>query len=374
MPAKMNIPFFGIDRLYADHSENMLKAIDTVFTHGKVLMGPEVEQFENDISSYCNRKYAVSTGSCTDALYFSLRSAGVGLGDEVLITSFSFIASASAILRTGAIPVFVDIDRKYYMMDPSDLESKISEGSKAILAVNLFGQTLPMDRMEDIADRNNLILIEDTAQSLGGKWNGRPAGSMGLISCISFDPTKIIGAFGNGGVLLTDDKEIHDNAVKLRYHGKNMESGNFEILGYNSRLATSQAALLQYQLSHLDLWSKKRREIADFYKSELQNIGEIQLPEVQDGCEHIYHKFVLQCDDRNSLKEHLAKDGIKTMIHYNNALFEHQLFENYASRKKYVSLVHEIKERVLSLPIYPELTDDELSYITDSIKTHYASQ
>lgn len=374
MPAKMNIPFFGIDRLYANHAKDILKAVDTVFTHGKVLMGPEVEDIEKDISLYCNRKYAVTVGSCTDALYFALLSGGIGKGDEVLITSFSFVASVSAILRAEAIPVFVDIDPKYYMMDLSDLERKVTRKTKAILAVNLFGQTLPMDRLEEIAKKHNLVLIEDTAQSLGGKWRGRPAGSMGLISCISFDPTKIVGAFGNGGVLLTDDEGIHENAVKLRYHGKNMKSGEFEILGYNSRLATSQAAILRYQLKHLDFWSQKRREIADFYKKELEDLGGLQLPEVQDGCDHIFHKFVMQCNARNDLRAHLADAGIKTMIHYNKALFEHPMLDHYDHRKKNVSVVHDIIARVLSLPIYPELKDEEMRYITDSIKAFYASR
>ena len=303
----MNIPFFGIDRLYKQHSKRLLNTIEKVYSHGSVLMGPEVEEFERNVAQMCNRKYGIAVGSCTDALYFALLSAGITEGDEVLITSFSFIASMTPIIRIRAIPVFVDIEPDYFMMDISDLEHKITKKTKAIVAVHLFGQMLPFDEIKLLAKENNLILIEDAAQSLGSFCDNKPAGGLGLCSCISFDPTKIIGAFGNGGILLTDDKKMFESVIKIRYHGKNISTGEFEILGYNSRLSSSQAAILNVQFDWLDGWIKRRREIAKLYERLLNNCDAITLPKIRHENDHIYHKYVLLSDNRNELKAFMAK-------------------------------------------------------------------
>lgn len=357
--------------MYRNHKKEILDTINTVFSHGKVLMGPEIKEFEKRIATYCKREYAVAVGSCTDALYFSLKSCGINHGDEVLVTSFSFIASATPILRIGATPVFVDIEPDYYMMNLVDLENKITKRTKAIIAVQLFGQTLPINKVEEIAMKNDLILIEDAAQSLGATYKDRSAGSMGLASCFSFDPTKIIGAFGNGGVILTDDEILCERAKKLNYHGKNLKSGEFESLGFNSRLATSQAALLNLQFEWLGEWIRRRNEIAALYKQELRRISEIELPNIREGCNHIFHKFVIRTKERDKLKKFLSEKGINTKIHYNKAIYEYEVFKNQKCISNNLHIVNQIKQKVLSLPIYPEITNNEIIFICSKIKDFF---
>jgi dTDP-4-amino-4,6-dideoxygalactose transaminase len=367
-----NIPYFGIDRMYKNHSANILDCVNKVFESGKVLMGSEIDLFEKEIATVCNRKYAISVGSCTDALFFALISAGIKPGDEIIITSFSFIASVTPILRAGAVPVFIDIDPSNFMMDLNSIEEKITTKTKAIIGVHLFGGLLDIEKLENIAKKHSLILIEDTAQSIGAEINSRKAGSMGDISCISFDPTKIIGAFGNGGVILTNNHEYYSTLTKLRYHGKNTETNDFEILGYNSRIATSQAAILIYELKILSQWIKDRNEIADIYFKELQNISQLVLPTVSETCKHVFHKFVIQTEKRDELKTFLQSKGIQTMIHYDKALFEHSIFKNYSFKTAELINIHSIKNTVLSLPIYPELKEEEIRYICDTIKDYYS--
>lgn len=373
MGEKINIPFFGIDRMYAKYSDQILERLHSVYSDGRVLQGPEISEFEEGITKYCGRKFGVSVGSCTDALYFALKSAGVNQSDEVLVTSFSFIASASPIVRIGAVPVFVDIEPDYYMMNLNDLESKITNKTKAIIAVHLFGQTLPIDEIEEIAVKNNLILIEDAAQSLGSKYKNRMAGSMGLCSCISFDPTKVIGAFGSGGVLLTDNEDIYSTVKKLRYHGKNTNTGVFEIFGFNSQLASGKAALLSLQLDLLEDWIKRRREIAGIYSDELSDIEEINLPKIRDGAEHIYHKFVISTKNRDNLRNYLKEKGIQIMVHYNKTIYENPSFNSIRYKADGLSIVHDVKKSVLSLPLYPELKNDEVLYICDAIKAYFTN-
>ena len=371
MEKKVNIPFFNIDKLYQSHSKEILAAVDKVFSHGYVLMGPEIDEFEEKAANLCGRKYGVAVGSCTDALYFALSSAGIKRGDEVLVTCFTFIASVTPILRIGAVPVFVDIDPDYFMMDLNDLQNKITPYTKAIIAVHLFGQTHDIVKIEEIARKNNLILIEDAAQSFGSSNNNRKAGSMGLSSCISFDPTKVIGAFGNGGILLTDDEKIYNDVVKLRYHGKNLDKGGFELLGYNSRIATSQAAILNLQLNWLNDWIDKRNDIAGDYSSNLSGLDDVTIPAIIENGQHIYHKYVLKVHNRDELRKHLSENGIKTMIHYNDLVFENELFKEFKFISDNINTAYQVKQDVISLPVYPELTEPEIIYIIDSIKKFY---
>jgi len=363
------INFLGIDRVYENNRDKFLQIIDGIYSRGSVLMGSEVDEFEEKIANYCGRKYAASVGSCTDGLFFSLKAASIKEGDEVLVTSYSFVASVTPILRLGAIPVFVDIDTEYFMMDVKDLDKKISKKTKAILAVHLFGQALPMDKIESIANLYNLIIIEDAAQSLGTEYKNRRAGSFGLVSAISFDPTKIIGAFGNGGVVLTDNIEIYNVVKKMRYHGKNLSNGEFELLGYNSRMATSQAALLSFQLDILDAWINRRIEIANKYREELKQF--VQLPKIRPDSNHVYHKFVIKVNERDKLKKYLDNKGVKSMIHYKKALFEHPLVRNNSYIEENINNVSFVSSKVLSLPIYPEMTNEEVEYVCNCIKKFY---
>jgi dTDP-4-amino-4,6-dideoxygalactose transaminase len=371
MSADYQIPFYSIDRMFQQHSEKIMQCVSKVFSSGKVLMGSEIDEFEKQIAQICQRKYAVSVGSGTDALFFSLLAADIKPGDHVLVTSFSFIASASAILRIGAVPIFVDIDATSYMMNIEDLKKKINSNTKAIIAVHLFGSVLNIPIIEQIAKENNLILIEDAAQSLGASFSNRKAGSMGELSCISFDPTKIIGAFGNGGIVLTNNPDYYKKLKQIRYHGKSEKNNDFELLGYNSRLATSQAAILLFEIGQLESWIEKRNLIADYYCSQLAEIPQIQTPYKTGDIKHIYHKFVISVNDRDKLKEYLGKNGIQTMVHFNKAMFEYSLFNQHHFIAENINITHQVKNTVLSLPIYPELTSEEASYICETIKEYF---
>lgn len=372
MTQRLNIPFFALDRQFAENKKEFLKKISTVLSTGQVLQGPSVSQLENKIAHYCNRKYAIAVGSCTDALAFALVSAGVKPGDEVLVTSFSFIASVSPILRVGAVPVFIDIESDYYMMDLNDAKKKITPKTKFLIAVHLFGQCLNMDEVEKFASECNLTIIEDAAQSLGSFFNKRSAGNLGLISCISFDPTKVLGSFGSGGMVLTDSKEIADDIKKLRYHGKDTATGDFLRLGYNSQLSSEHSALLSYKLDLLPKWIEKRNLIAKRYIDELGNTEGIFCPRIRYNSAHNWHKFVIRYKNRDVLRKYLLDCGIQTMIHYPKPLSDIPYISEYVGKSYEVQTARTISSEVLSLPIYPELTKDEIDYTIKIVKKFFA--
>lgn len=367
----MNVPFYNIDRYYRNNKAVINELVEKTFDSGKVLEGSEVKEFEKNIATYCQRKYAVSVGSCTDALFFALSACGISTGDEVIITGFSFIASVTPVLRAGAVPVFLDINSETYTMDLSQVEAMISPKTKAIIAVHLFGQMLPINELSDIAKKHNLILIEDAAQAMGSEYNGIKAGKTGNCSCISFDPSKIISAFGSGGVLLTDDEVLYKKTLSLRYHGKNYDSGDFETCGYNSRMSTIQAGILNHQLKNINFLIESRNNVASLYCEKLNDIKEIQLPAINKNALHIFHKFVIKAKNRNELKTFLAENSIQSMIHYERPLFDYGLFKNYQFKKAEIKNIYSVGKEVLSLPIYPELTNDEINYICEKIKEFY---
>ena len=367
----MNVPFFGKDRYFQRNEKEILEIVKSVYSSGRVIMGPEVDEFEKKVAAYCGRKYGVAVGSCTDALYFSLVAAGIEKGDEVLVTSLSFLASVTCILRVGAIPVFVDVDPETYLMDLNDMENKITPKTKAIVAVDIFGQTLDFEKLEEIGKKHNLLIIEDAAQSIGSKFKSRMGASLGLCSCVSFDPTKVLSAQGNGGVVVTDDLDVYSKVSKLRYHGKNFDTGNFDFLGYNSRIATLQAAILSYNLDKLEDWIEKHREIAQKYISGLSDLKQLVLPIEVEGCRHIYHKFVMKAENRDELKKWLSENNIQTRIHYSKALFEEKLFENHSFRAEGIVEVGKLKSSLISLPIHPWLSNEEADFVVSKVKEFY---
>lgn len=371
MTQKLKIPFFALDRQFKRYKNEFLSIVEKVFSTGKVLQGETVTELEKKIATLCNRKYAIAVGSCTDALAYALISCGIKPGDEVLVTSLSFIASASPIIRVGGKPVFVDIEPDYYMMDIKDAEKKISSKTKFLIAVHLFGQCLNMKEIELFAGKHNITIIEDAAQALGSFYNRRPAGHMGTVSCVSFDPTKVVGSFGSGGMLMTDSNEIAEKSIQLRYHGKDSKTSQYVRLGYNSQLSSEHAALLSFKMDHLSEWIKKRKNIAETYIRELQNIEEIILPRIRPGSTHNWHKFVIRIKNRDHLKRFLEDNGIQTMVHYPVPLYKIPYIANRLSRKVSLPVVEKICSEVISLPIYPELTKKEISYTINIIKKFF---
>ena len=370
MKNKAFIPFYGIDRMYEENSSEISEIINRVYRSGQLLMGPEVEDFETEISQRCKRKYAIAVGSCTDALYFSLKAAGINNGDEVLVSGFSYIASATPILRAEAVPVFVDINPDDFQMNLNDLENKITSRTKAIICVHLFGQMVNPEKLTQIADSHGLILIEDAAQSLGSEYAGFISGSLGTSSCLSFDPTKIIGAFGNGGAVLCDDELTRDHIKKLRSHGKNKDC-EFEVLGYNSKMASAQAALLSFQLTKVDEWIDRRNIISSQYQNELKGIDELSLPGTISGSSHTFHKYVIKTKHRDDLRKYLKEQGVETQVHYDKPIYEHALFGASVFKASNIQHITCASNQVLSLPIYPELRALEVQQICEAIRDFY---
>lgn len=367
---KYKIPFYGIERFYENNRQTIIEYTDLIFSSGQLLKSKEIDEFENQLAEYCGRKYALTVNNGTDALFFSLKALNLNQGDEVLVTAFSFISSATCILRAGLIPVFVDTDKTTYNIDYSDLKNKISDKTRAIIAVSVFGQTVDYDLINEIIKGKKISIIEDSAQSIGSEYKGKKSGSFGITSCISFDPTKVVGAFGTGGCILTDDDNIYKSINSLRNNGKN-EKGEYEILGYNSQISSLQAKLLSWQLGILDDLVDKRTLIAETYNNNLKDIHFISLPYKQDNKKNNYHKFVIRAQNRNDLKAFLDKEGIQTNIHYLKPLSEQPVFKKYIHRANGLESTYELCDEVLSLPIYPELEENEIIYICNKIKEFY---
>ena len=372
-PSPLEVPFFGLARQFERYRDEFMAITERSLASGQVLQGPEVDQFETSLARICGRAHAVAVGSCTDALAFALIAAGVGPGDEVLITGTSFVASVSPILRVGAVPRFVDIELAYYLMDLGVAERLVTPKTKAIIAVHLYGQTLPMASWEAFASAHKLTLIEDAAQALGAKDNGRPAGSMGQVSCISFDPTKVIASFGSAGALLTDDPASDRKARMLRYHGRDPKTRTYETLGFNSQLASSMAGMLAFKLEHLAEWENARDRIARRYLGELAGLPQLVLPAIRPGSTHNWHKFVLRAERRDALAKYLKEAGIQTMVHYARALTDEPLIKALGLSAEATHVPHCLRHahEALSLPVFAEMTDAEATHVASSVRRFY---
>ena len=368
----MKVPFYGLDRQFQRYREKYLSIAESAWSSGRVLQGAEVAALEATLAETCGRGHAVAVGSCTDALAFALMAHGIGAGDEVLVTSYSFVASVSPILRVGAVPRFVDIEPDHYMMDVRLLEDTITERTRALVAVDLFGQILPVAEVENFARTHGLILIEDAAQALGAYDGTRRGGSIGQTSCLSFDPTKVVGSFSSAGALLTDDPEIAEQARMLRYHGRNSVSHEYELLGYNSQLASDMAGILCFKLTLITEWERARARIAEIYVEELSDVAQVKLPFARRGSRHIWHKFAMRAERRDELKLYLKDRGIDTMIHYPTPLCDLSNLRASVPHQSSVPVARTTSKEVLSLPIFPELSEDEAHYVPSAVRAFYA--
>ncbi|MDZ7692660.1 MAG: DegT/DnrJ/EryC1/StrS family aminotransferase [Balneolaceae bacterium] len=345
----MPVPLFDPTPDIEAHWEEYSQAIHNVMKHGQFILGPEVEEFEQKAAEYLGVKHAVGVNSGTDALVIGLRAAGVGPGDEVITTPFSFFATAESISNVGATPVFVDINSETFNLDPSNIEHAITEKTKAILPVHLFGKPAEMDSIMQIARQNELKVIEDCAQSFGATYKGRQTGSIGDAGAFSFFPTKNLGGFGDGGLITTDDDEIADLCRKLRAHGSKKKYHN-EILGYNSRLDTVQAAVLLVKLNYLDEGNQQRKEIAKRYTSALTSFAELKPPVHAEG--DVFHQYTIRVANgkRDQVREELSKQDISTGLYY--PVPQDQL-PAYSDLKCKLETSERAAEQVLSLPIWP---------------------
>jgi dTDP-4-amino-4,6-dideoxygalactose transaminase len=366
-----SVPFFGLDRQFRRYRETFLAITDQVLSSGQVLQGPAVDEFESLLCKLTGRRHAVAVGSCTDAIAFALAAGGIGPGDEVLVTPFSFVASVSPIFRLGARARFVDIDPNTFMMDVEQIERHISKATRAIIGVHLYGQALPIERLEAIAHHHGLLLIEDAAQGMGARYGKRLVGSMGRISCLSFDPTKVIGSFSSGGAVLTDDPTIARRIVMQRYHGRDPVSREYVTLGYNSQLSSEMAAMLAFKLSKMQEWEAERARIADIYYEGLSDLRQmLRLPYRDPNSTHNWHKFVIRVADRAQLMNALSRAGVQTLVHYPIAISDTPLLKDAPDAGKATEATRAAKE-VLSLPIFAELEPAEARAVVRQIREYY---
>ncbi len=367
----MNLPisFYGLDRFYQQHREEILQWTDNAFKDGHFLDSSYISLFEKNLAQYCHRTYAVTVSSCTDALLLSLKALNIKKGDEVIIPAFSFIASLSPVLHVGAVPVFIDVNKNNLTINADEIKNKITSKTKAIIIVQLFGGMNEVNPLEKISSDYHIPIMEDAAQSLGAQCQQRCAGSLGAVSCISFDPSKTIHAFGTGGVVLTDDATLYLKIKRLHYHGK--ENDDFVEAGFNSRISSSQAALLNWQLGNMDYMIAQRTNLANEYKQRLSNVTEIQFPNFEHDQKVTYHKFAVYAEKRDELKQFLLGKGIQTNVHYHKLLYEYSLMQQYPFRAENIIQAYEIKAKELTLPLYPELTQEEINYICSTIKNFY---
>jgi dTDP-4-amino-4,6-dideoxygalactose transaminase len=359
------IPFGNLKRQYEQLREQIDAATREVYESGWFILGKQVEKFEANFAVYCGAKYAIAVGSGTEALHLALIACGVECGDEVITVANTCVPTISAISFAGAIPVFVDIDAQTFTIDPSQIEEKITSKTKAIIPVHLYGQCAEMNPILEIADRHGLKVIEDCAQASGSLYNGRMAGTIGDAGAFSFYPSKNLGAFGDGGLVTTDDEQIANKLVKLRNYGQEKRYYH-SIKGFNSRLDELQAAILNVKLPYLEGWNQRRREIARRYNEAFVD-RDIICPQEAKERFHTYHLYVVRVEPREIFQSLLHEKGISTIIHYPIPIHLQESYSEHRSQSKYLSVTERLASEIVSLPLYPELSDREVDYIIESV-------
>jgi len=359
------IPFIDLKREYAEICEELTQAVQRVLKSGWFILGEEVKKFEEEFSKYIGVKYGVGVNSGSDALFLALKALGIGKGDEVITVSHTFISTVDAIVRNGAKPVFVDIEPDTYCIDATKIEEAITNKTKAILPVHLYGHPADMDQIMEIAKKYNLFVIEDACQAHGAEYKGKKVGSIGDLGCFSFYPIKNLGAYGDGGMIVTNNEEIAEKLKMLRNYGQS-EKYHHDFVGVNSRLDEIQAAILRVKLKHLDEWNERRRKVAKLY-NELLEDSEIVTPIEKEYAKHVYHLYVVRCKDRDVLQQQLLKNGIQTQIHYPIPIHKQKAYLNLGFNF-YLSVTEEICNEILSLPMHPWLNNEEVLSITEVIK------
>lgn len=356
------VPLVDMGARYKSVEKEVKEAVISVLESGQFILGPDVLNLEKEAGKYIGVRHAVGVASGTDALYLALLACGIGKGDEVITTPFTFIATVEAIAYTGATPVLVDILPDSYNIDPEKAEKKISNKTKAIIPVHMYGQSADMNPIMAMAERHGLKVIEDAAQSFGGEYHGRKLCGIGHVGCTSFFPTKNLGGAGDGGMVLTGDEDIAAKVKILRVHGSDTKYVH-KMLGYNSRLDSIQAAVLRVHLRHLDQWNDSRRKHARKYQNLLEGNDGISLPEELPGNKHVYHLYSVRVSEREACQRFLQERGISTAVHYPIPVSEQESFRHLGYTQKDLPISSQISKEVLSLPMYPEMREEQVEYV-----------
>jgi dTDP-4-amino-4,6-dideoxygalactose transaminase len=373
--AQIRVPMLDLKAQYETIAAEIDEAIRGVLVSQHFIQGPEVQRLESEIASYCECAFAIGCASGSDALLLALMAYGIGPGDEVVTTPFTFFATAGAIVRLGARPVFVDIEESSFNFDAARFESVVTERTRAVVPVHLFGQCADMSRVNDVAAGRGIAVIEDAAQAIGAEYRGARAGSLGSVSAFSFYPSKNLGGAGDGGMITTDDPELADRLRVLRSHGARKKYYH-ELVGINSRLDAFQAAILRVKLRYLDEWARARRLNAQRYtnyfrESGLGNDTYLRLPSENAESLHVYNQFVIRVDRRNELKSFLAEHGVGTEIYYPLPLHLQICFVELGYKEGDFPESERASQEVLALPIYPELTESHQQYVVDMIAAFF---
>lgn len=368
MPYK--VPFVNYPEHYRRIWDEVLGAITEVLSRGDLILRDQLRHFEENIASFIGVKYAVGLNSGTDALYLSLKAAGLGPGDEVITVAHTFVASVAVIVHCGATPILVDVDEDYNM-DVGQVEKAISPRTKAIMPVHLNGRLCNMERLMKIATKRNLVVIEDAAQALGASFDGKKAGSFGLTGCFSFYPAKILGTAGDGGILTTNSEDVAEKVRLLRDHGQRRATGDILFYGFNSRLDNLLAAILDVKLKHLPEWIERRRELAALYHRGLSKLSSVKLPPPsgsQNRYFDVFTNYVIRARERDRLVAYLKEQSIEVLISWAKPMHHHDALN---LRHFKLPMTEQISSEVISLPLFPELSNQQIEFVIDTIHKFY---
>jgi UDP-N-acetyl-3-dehydro-alpha-D-glucosamine 3-aminotranferase len=362
----MTVPFFNLAAQTRALLPQLQAAAEQVLTDAHFIMGPNVKAFEQALAALTQTRHAVGVNSGSDALILTLRALGIRPGDEVITTPFTYIAPAEAIHQMGARVVFADVDEETFCLDPESVEKRINSRTRALLPVHLFGQAAPLGALLDLAAPRGIQVVEDCAQAIGATWNAQPVGGLSQAGCFSFYPTKNLGAHGDGGMVVTNDEALAGRLRMLRVHG--MERRYYhDAHGYNSRLDEIQAALLRVKLPHLQDWNQRRVRIAARYTAGLDGLS-LKLPATAPGNTHVYHVYAVLTEQRDALQQFLAERGIATLIYYPLPLHRQKVFADLGYHEGDFPVAESVAKRILPLPIYPELTGEQVDYVIGAIR------
>jgi dTDP-4-amino-4,6-dideoxygalactose transaminase len=364
----MKVPFLDVGAQTRELKTELNDAFNQVIDSGCFIGGNEVEAFESEFATYCHTRHCVGVGNGYDGIFLILKACGIGPGDEVIVPAHTFIATWLAVSSTGALPVPVEVDETTRNIDPERISASISSSTRAIIPAHLYGQPADMDKINDIASQNQLILIEDAAQAHGGRYKGRSTGSLAHAAAFSFYPAKNLGALGDGGAVVTNDKNLAARVRMLGNYGSELKYRHVE-KGCNSRLDPIQAALLRVKMRYLDTWNARRKQIANAYLNSLHDLIELGLPFSPDWAEPCWHLFVVQHPDRDGLQDFLNRAGIKTLIHYPIPPHLSKAYEAEYHARTDFKITEALCDSVLSLPIGPHLSDEQVDYVIKTIRS-----
>lgn len=365
----MRVPFLNLKAQYESIADEVQSSILEVLSKCAFSGGPYVEKFEEEFAAFCGSRWAAGVGSGTDALWLTLLALGVGPGDEVVTVPNSFIATAEAISLCGARPVFVDIDEASFTMDPALLAKAITERTKVIIPVHLYGQTADMDPILAVADRYGIAVLEDACQAHGAEYKGRRAGSLGHAACFSFYPGKNLGAYGEAGCVVSNDEYLVKKIKMLRDHGQSSKYYH-NVIGTNGRMDGIQGAVLTVKLKYLHKWNDLRRSHALLYRRELMEVSGIKVPREMDYANHVYHVFAVRCKKREEIKKSLNHSGIECGVHYPVPIHLQEAYIAEGQALRRYPIAELCAQELLSLPMFPELTEEEIRYICQEFKRH----